>query len=296
MSIVDEIKSRLDIVEFIGGYVPLQKAGRNYKGLCPFHTEKTPSFIVFPESDRWHCFGACSTGGDIFTFVMRQENMEFPQALRFLAERAGVELRPLDSAALERQDEVDRLRAANAAAAQYYHRMLMDDPQGEAARRYLTERGVTRETMSAFQLGYAPDEWHALEQYLERVGIASRDVLAAGLTTEGEDGNVYDRFRGRLMFPIRDPQGYVVGFGGRVLDEDSLPKYLNSPQTALFDKSSVVYGIDLARHSIRESGTAIVVEGYMDVVIPHQCGVTNTVACLGTALTESQIGMLKHIT
>ncbi|TEU12787.1 MAG: DNA primase [Anaerolineales bacterium] len=295
MSVVDEIKRRLDIVEFIGSYVPLQKAGRNFKALCPFHTEKTPSFIVFAETQSWHCFGACSTGGDIFGFAMRQENMTFSEALRFLAERAGVSLRPLDGEEAKRKDEIDRLRAVNSAAAQHYHRVLMAAPAGESAVRYLEGRGVSRETMATFQLGYAVDDWHDLEQHLRRAGISQPDMLAAGLLSESDSGNVYDRFRGRLVFPIRDVRGQVIGFAGRVLD-DSVPKYLNSPQTSLFDKGSVLYGIDLARRSIRETGRVIIVEGYMGVIVLQQCGVPNVVACMGTALTERQLRILKPMT
>jgi len=295
MSVVDEIKQRLDIVEFISSYVPLQKAGRNYKALCPFHTEKTPSFIVFPETQGWHCFGACSTGGDIFGFVMRQENMTFSEALRFLAERAGVDLRPLDQEEVKRRDELDRLRAVNSAAAHYYHRVLTGSAGGEAAARYLERRGVTRETMTTFQLGYALDEWHHLEQHLRRAGIPQEDMLAAGLLTRSESGNIYDRFRGRVIFPLREVRGGVVGFAGRVLG-DGTPKYLNSPQTRLFDKGRLLYGIDLARRSIRETGTAIITEGYMDVIVLHQCGVRNAVACMGTALTENQLEILKPMT
>ncbi len=295
MSVVDEIKRRLDIVEFIGSYVPLQKAGRNFKALCPFHTEKTPSFIVFAETQSWHCFGACSTGGDIFGFAMRQENMTFSEALRFLAERAGVSLRPLDGEEAKRKDEIDRLRAVNSAAAQHYHRVLMAATAGEPAVRYLEGRGVSRETMATFQLGYAVDDWHDLEQHLRRAGISQPDMLAAGLLSESDSGNVYDRFRGRLMFPIRDVRGQVIGFAGRVLD-DSVPKYLNSPQTSLFDKGSVLYGIDLARRSIRETGRVIIVEGYMGVIVLQQCGVPNVVACMGTALTERQLRILKPMT
>lgn len=295
MSVVDEIKRRLDIVEFIGSYVPLQKAGRNFKALCPFHTEKTPSFIVFAETQSWHCFGACSTGGDIFGFAMRQENMTFSEALRFLAERAGVSLRPLDGEEAKRKDEIDRLRAVNSAAAQHYHRVLMAAPAGKPAVRYLEGRGVSRETMATFQLGYAVDDWHDLEQHLRRAGISQPDMLAAGLLGESDSGNVYDRFRGRLIFPIRDVRGQVIGFAGRVLD-DSVPKYLNSPQTSLFDKGSVLYGIDLARRSIRETGRVIIVEGYMGVIVLQQCGVPNVVACMGTALTERQLRILKPMT
>jgi DNA primase len=295
MSIVDEVKQRLDIVEFISGYLPLQKAGRNYKGLCPFHGEKTPSFVVFPDSQSWHCFGACSVGGDIFNFVMRRENMDFSEALRLLAEKAGLEIKPLDAEELRQRDEWDRLRALNAEAAQYYHHVLLESPRADAARRYLEHRGVKRETWGTFQLGYAPQEWHLVEEHLRRLSYTAEDILEAGLTTEGERGNVYDRFRDRIMFPIRDIQGHVIGFGGRALGEDSQPKYLNTPQTPLFDKGSVLYGINLTRNSIRESGTAVIVEGYMDVVVPYQCGATNLVACMGTALTEEQLDTLKHI-
>jgi DNA primase len=295
MSVTDEIKARLDLVEIIGEVVPLQKAGRNFKGLCPFHSEKTPSFIVFPESQQWHCFGACSTGGDIFTFVMRREGLDFPEALRLLAERAGMQLTPLDDAELEARDELDRLRDVNRIAAEFYHRLLMHMPEGEPGLRYLQSRNVSRQTMATFQLGYAPDDWHALDNHLKRERIDQQDALKAGVLSESENGAIFDRFRGRVLFPIRDSRGHVIGFGGRVLD-DSLPKYLNSPQTPLFDKGSALYGIDLARESIRESGTAIIVEGYMDVIIPYQCGVTNLVACMGTALTEAHMDALKRIT
>ncbi len=295
MSVVDEIKQRLDIVEVVGEYVPLQKTGKNFKGLCPFHTEDTPSFVVFPETQSWHCFGACSTGGDLLTFIMRQENMEFPEALRFLAARAGVQLNPLDKAAQERRDETQRLHAVNADAAQYYNDLLLRSSQGERARDYLKERGINRETAVVFQLGFAPDRWHALENFMQKKGHDQEDVLRAGLVVENDEGNIYDRFRGRIIFPIRDARGRTIGFGGRVLD-DSQPKYLNTPTTPVFDKGSVLYGIDLAASNIRESGVAIIVEGYMDVVIPHQCGVDNVVACMGTALTEEQVQILKRMT
>ncbi len=295
MSVVDEIKQRLDIVEVIGEYVSLQKTGKNFKGLCPFHTEDTPSFVVFPETQSWHCFGACSTGGDLLTFIMRQENIEFPEALRFLAARAGIQLKPLDEAAQEQRDEAQRLYAVNADAAQYYNDILLRSPQGERARDYLKQRGITRETAVVFQLGFALDQWHALETFLGKRGRDREDILKAGLVVENDEGNVYDRFRGRVIFPIRDVRGRTIGFGGRVLD-DSQPKYLNTPTTPVFDKGSVLYGIDLAASNIRESGTAIVVEGYMDVVIPHQCGVDNVVACMGTALTEEQVQILERMT
>ena len=293
MTAVDEVKRAIDIVDLISEYVPLRKAGRNYKGLCPFHTEKTPSFVVFPDTQGWHCFGACSTGGDIFSFIMKRENMTFPEALSVLAERAGIELRPLDQAALQEQDSLDRLRAVNAATAQFYHHILMEKGQGEPGRHYLEHRGVKRETMATYQLGYAPQEWHALEQELERQSFDLDTCLEAGVLSRNERGQIYDRFRGRVLFPIRDAQGRVIGFGGRTLGDD-IPKYLNTPQTPLFDKSSILYGIDLARPAIRESGTAVLVEGYMDVIIPYQEGIRNLVASMGTALTEQHFRTLRR--
>lgn len=292
MSVVDEVKQRLDIVDIIGNYVNLEKSGHNYKGLCPFHSEKTPSFVVFPDTQSWHCFGACSTGGDIFSFVMQYENMDFSQALRMLAQRAGIELRPLSEKDRRRKDRLERLRAINLAATRFYHNILRESPEGEPARRYLGQRGVESGTMTTFQLGYAPNDWHRLHHHLEQEGFGVEEMLAAGVLSSNDQGRVYDRFRGRVLFPIRDRQGHVIGFGGRVLD-NSAPKYLNTPQTDLFDKSSVLYGIDLARQTIRETSTAVIVEGYMDVVIPYQAGVTNLVACMGTALTEQHIDILK---
>jgi DNA primase len=295
MSVVDEIKERLDIVDVISGYVPLKKAGRNFKGLCPFHTEKTPSFIVFPDTQSWHCFGACGTGGDVFSFIMKRENIEFSEALQLLAKRAGVELAPRGPAETAEEKRKERLRETNAAAAQYFHNLLLQSEEGARAREYLARREIASETISAFQLGYALDAWEALKGHLVGRGYDVADILAAGLIVEREGGGYYDRFRGRLIFPIRDMRGQVIGFGGRVLD-DGLPKYLNSPQTPLFDKSSVLYGIDLAKGAIRRENTAVIVEGYMDVLMAHQHGIANVVASMGTALTEAQLRLLKRLT
>lgn len=295
MSVVDEIKERLDIVEVISGYVSLTKAGRNFKGLCPFHAEKTPSFIVFPDTQSWHCFGACGTGGDVFSFIMKRENLEFGEALRLLARRAGVELAPRSPAEAAEEKRKERLREINAAAAQYFHNLLLQSEEGARAREYLAGRGIAPETITAFQLGYALNAWEALKGHLVSRGYGVTDILAAGLIIEREGGGYYDRFRGRLIFPIRDMSGQVIGFGGRVLD-DSLPKYLNSPQTPLFDKSSVLYGLDLAKGAIRRENMAVIVEGYMDVLMAHQHGLANVVASLGTALTEAQLRLLKRLT
>jgi len=296
MGVVDEIKNRIDIVDFISGYVPLKKAGRTYKGLCPFHSEKTPSFIVFPDSQSWHCFGACGTGGDIFTFLMKRENLDFSEALRILAARAGVQLEPVTPAKAAEEEQEERLFAVNAAAAEYFHDLLVSSAQAEHARAYLEKRGVTPESWRAFQLGYSLNDWHALQNHLRGRGFRHEDIAAAGLIIQREGGEgFYDRFRGRLMFPIRDIRGRVIGFGGRSLD-GSEPKYMNSPQSPIFDKGSVLYGIDLARGPIRQQNQAIIVEGYMDVIMAHQYGIANVVASMGTALTETQLRTLSRLT
>jgi DNA primase len=295
MGAIDDIKERLDVVEIISGYTPLQKAGRNYKALCPFHSEKTPSFVVFPDTQTWHCFGACNTGGDIFTFVMRRENMDFGEALRLLAQRAGVSLEPLREGEEAETRLKERLYKLNALAAEYFHYVLLNSPEGARARDYLTRRGLSAETLKTFQLGYAREDWQALGQHLTAKGYSWSDLQEAGLVIEGKEHGYYDRFRGRLMFPIRDARANIVGFGARALD-DSLPKYLNSPQTAIFDKSGVLYGIDQAKGAIRDAGLVVIVEGYMDVLMAHQCGRKNVVASMGTALTEKHVRIIKKMT
>ncbi len=296
MSVVEEIKNRLDIVEVLRPYVRLTKAGRNYKGLCPFHSEKTPSFVVFPETGTWHCFGACGTGGDVFTFLMKQENLDFGEALRTLAARAGVELEPMNPEAAEGEKRLGLLREINQAAATYYHHLLLNADEAARARAYLENRGLSRDTIDRFQLGYALDQWDALLKYLTEKGYALDDLLEVGLVVERDRGSgAYDRFRKRILFPIRDHRGQTIGFGGRVLD-DGVPKYLNSPQTPLFDKSSVLFGLDLAKQGIRTGGEAVIVEGYMDVLMAHQFGINNVVAQMGTALTEAQLRALKRHT
>ena len=294
MGVVDEVKQRLDIVDVVGQYVQLQKAGRNYKAVCPFHSERTPSFFVSPERQSWHCFGACGTGGDIFSFVMKKENLEFGEALRLLAERAGVTLverRP------EEEAERDKLREANEAAASFYHRALVSSEAGQRARRYLEERGLDLKAMQDFQIGYSPSGWDGLCQHLREHGYRDEELLAAGLAVEGERG-LRDLFRQRIMFPITDMRGRVVGFGGRSLpsegEEESQPKYLNTSQTAIFDKGSLLYALDKAKEHIRREGLAVIVEGYMDAITAHQHGFANVVASMGTALGERQVRLLKR--
>jgi DNA primase len=295
VGVSDEIKDRIDIVEFISGYVPLQKTGRNYKGLCPFHADTTPSFVVFPDGQRWHCFGACATGGDIFTFLTKKENLDFSEALRLLAQRAGIPLAPRTEAERVEDDQRRLFCEINAAAAQYYHHLLLNSRAGQVAREYLAGREIADQTRRTFQLGYALPDWEALSRHLMDKGYQEADMLAAGLTVERESGGYYDRFRGRLIFPILDEKGGVVGFGGRALD-DSLPKYVNTPQTPLFDKGSILYGIHVAKGVIRDEGVAIIAEGYMDVLMAHQHGFKNVVASMGTALTENQVRALRRLT
>ena len=294
MSVIDEIKQRVDIVEIASEYIPdLKKAGRNFKALCPFHPEKVSSFYIFPERQSWHCFGACGTGGDVFSFVMRKEGVDFGEALRILAQKAGVPLTPKQGS--EREETAERLKGINEAAAEYYHYLLLHSPEAQEARSYLAQRGVSERMIEEFYLGFSLDSWEALRGELTKRGYQEDEMVSAGLLVEREGGGTYDRFRNRLMFPIRDIAGRVLGFGGRALD-DSLPKYLNSPQTAVFDKSSTLYGIDRAKGSIRKQNLAVVVEGYMDVLAAHQYGFNNVVASLGTALTEKQVGIIKKLT
>ncbi len=296
MTVVDDVKARTDIVDLIQSRVPLQKAGRNFKANCPFHNEKTPSFIVFPERGTWHCFGACGTGGDAFSFIQRADNLTFSEALSRLAERAGVTIPDT-----RRQDESQRkqndvLYTALQSAADYFHRILTFSPAGEQALRYLRERGISDETVKDFQLGMAPKGWEVLKSHLSDLGHTEEQLLQAGLVIErdGDSEGAYDRFRERLMFPIRDGKGRVIGFGARALD-DSQPKYLNSPQTPLFDKSGALFAIDRAEQAIRAEGEVVLVEGYMDALQAHQAGFSNVVAIMGTALTERQVSLVRNM-
>jgi DNA primase len=295
MSAITEVKQRLDIVEFISEYVTLQKAGRNFKGLCPFHSEKHPSFFVFPEQQSWHCFGACGTGGDIFSFIMRKEGIDFGQALRLLAQRGGVILGPREALSRAEDEKKERLCQINEAAAEYYYHILSATKAGATGRDYLTKRNTMPETIKDFRLGFSPDAWETIKNYLLGKGYTEKELVEAGLIIEKEEGGSYDRFRNRLVFPICDIQGRVTGFGARVLD-NSLPKYINSPQTPVFDKSNSLYGIDKAKSAVRKRDSVIIVEGYMDVLTAHQHGWQNVVGSMGTSLTEKQVEGIKRLT
>jgi len=287
VGIVDEIRGRLDIVEVISEHVPLKRAGRNHKGLCPFHPEKTPSFMVSQDKQIFHCFG-CGAGGDLFAFVMRQEGISFREALEVLARRAGVELSSGPGGAERGLKE--RLRAANAQAMGFFRDCLRKSAE---VTGYLKRRGLSAESVKAFSLGYAPAGWHVLMEHLKARGFGEDLLIKAGLAARGSKGP-YDVFRARLMFPILDIRGEAIAFGGRVLDS-STPKYLNSPDTPLFRKGETLYGLYQGRDEIRKKDCALVVEGYLDAIKCHQQGIRNAVAPLGTALTEGHVKRLASL-
>jgi DNA primase len=290
----EELRGQADIVRIVSDYVALRKRGSNYIACCPFHQEKTPSFNVNPSRQLFKCFG-CGKAGDVFRFVMEIEGSSFPEAIRAVAEKSGVPLPALEES--RESEERDQTRATllriNQWAAEFFENCLSETPEGRRAAYYLESRGVSGETRKDFRLGYAPQSWDALSQHLMRErGVARHEIERSGLVTLKESGGgFYDRFRGRLIFPICDAQGRVVAFGGRILG-DGEPKYLNSPETALYTKGHHLFGLHQARESIRQRGYAILVEGYLDFLIPFQFGVQNLVASLGTALTESQVRLL----
>lgn len=284
---IEEIKSRLDIVDLIGEHVSLKRAGRNFKGVCPFHNEKTPSFMVSPDKQIFHCFG-CGAGGDVVGFTMRRDNLEFREALELLARRAGVEIKRHHHGA--GRSEKEELRAILGEAADYYIKCLA---RSEKAMRYLDKRGLTADTIKSFGLGYAPDGWHNLTGHLKSKGHKPERAIAAGLAASGKNGP-YDIFRSRVMFPINDINGSTIAMGGRTMGDDE-PKYLNSPETELFKKSDTLYLLDKAKQDIRNKGVSLIVEGYMDAISCHMHGIKNAVAPLGTALTPAQMLRLKRM-
>ncbi len=296
---VEEIKNRLDIVEVISEYVPnMKQAGSNWKALCPFHNEKTPSFMVSRDKQIWHCFG-CGEGGDVISFVQKMENIEFPEALKILAKRAGVILRYEDKNITSQKT---RLLDILEAAAKFYHSNLLNSAEAAVAREYLfKKRGLAEETVEKFFLGFAPNSWDSTLKFLRNKGYTEKDIFLAGLSVKKERGSgFYDRFRERIMFPIRNVHGNVVGFTGRFLPEaekkenNTGGKYVNTPQTMVYDKSRVIYGLDLAKQEIKKENLAVMVEGNMDVIASHQAGVQNVVASSGTAMTVEQVNLLKR--
>ena len=296
MSVIDDIKANVDIVDLINSMgVGLRRSGRSFVGFCPFHPNtRTPAFHVYPDTQSFYCFG-CHASGTVFDFVMRKQGLDFKGALELLAERAGIRLEPKNDAQRQEDARRARLLEINGVATRYFNYVLLNLGRGEPGREYIAKRGINRDAIDAFQIGYSLDDWHHLFTYLhDKKGYSVEDIIAAGLAIPSERGP-YDRFRNRIIFPIRNIRGEVIGFGGRALG-DAQPKYLNTPETPLFKKSEVLYGLDLARDAIRSDNRVIIVEGYVDVITAHQYGFRNVVAPLGTALSKAHINQLKRLT
>ncbi len=292
--LVDQVQTANDIVDVITQYVPLKRTGRNFKACCPFHQEKTPSFTVHPEKQIFHCFG-CGAGGNVFSFLMRHENMSFPEVLRQLAERAHIRLPEPTSRKGEGPSETEQLYEAYRLAAEYYHAQWLDPERGEAARAYLKKRGFDDTITKEFKIGYALPAWQGLFEFLRKKGFAEPLLIRSGLIQRSAQGKLYDNFRGRVLFPIRNLQGKVIGFGGRVIHEKEGPKYLNSPENPIFHKRRELFGLDLAKkHIDREHPRIMVVEGYLDFLRLYSQGFKTAVATLGTALTEEHVQVLKR--
>jgi DNA primase len=292
-SLIEEVRNYFDIVEVISSYIDLKKAGKNYLGLCPFHSEKTPSFTVTPDKQLFYCFG-CQSGGNVFTFIMQIENLSFPEAVRFLADKANIKIdyREMSPAEQKRAHLHDTLLKINDLAQKYFQTMLLKKPEGKEALAQLTKRGLTLETITDFQLGYSPRNWEGLATELQEKGFDLDLAVRAGLLRGKGSRKYFDYFRGRIMFPIFDQQGRILGFGGRILGQGE-PKYLNSPESPLFNKSSILFCLYQALPHIRKEKEALVVEGYMDAITLHQHGFKTTVAPLGTSLTDKQIALLR---
>ncbi len=292
---ISEIKYAADIVDIVSEAVLLKKAGKNFIGLCPFHTEKTPSFTVSPDKQIFYCFG-CGTGGNVFSFFMKQEGLSFPEAARRLAKRYGIDLpiKPLSPYQKKKISEREGLLDINRRAMDFFHQALCHGTAGQAARSYLVHRGISQKTIEDFKLGYAPDGWDRLLNYFDSQGVSHTLIEKSGLILPRKNKNgYYDRFRNRIMFPIIDANMQVVGFGGRVLD-DSLPKYLNSPETPVYSKGRSLYGIQQAKEKCRATGTVFIVEGYLDLLALYQHGIENSIATLGTALTSDHVRLLTR--
>jgi DNA primase len=292
-NIIDQVRERTDIVEVISRYIPLKRSGRNFKAPCPFHHEKTPSFMVSPVKQIYHCFG-CGAGGNVFSFLMKHERMEFPEAVRELAKKAGVTVPEFTKQDKARDSLTEKLYSINNTALSFYSSQLLSEKHSAAARQYIADRRLSARTAEDFKLGYAPRSWTGLLDYLKKSGFSEPALERCGLILKGKEGRFYDRFRDRIIFPISDMKGKVRGFGSRVLDNKNQPKYMNSPETPVYNKGSHLYGLNLTWQHIRDENTAIVVEGYLDLITPYQYGVRNIVASLGTALTLDQVRLLKR--
>ncbi|OGN23757.1 MAG: DNA primase [Candidatus Yanofskybacteria bacterium RIFCSPLOWO2_01_FULL_43_22] len=319
MDNISKIKDRLSVVDVVSGYLKIQKAGANFKARCPFHNEKTPSFFISPERQIWHCFG-CQKGGDIFTFVKEMEGIEFPEALRILAAKAGIELEEFDSTIRQLADSKDRLYEICESSARFFEKQLSHSGTGQRAVDYLKSRGLEEATMAKFRLGFAPGSWDSLSGYLRNSGFTEKDIVDAGMVIRRQETGdrrqgVYDRFRSRIMFPVSDVNGRVVGFTGRIFETrpeeiegqyspstssgrqaNPVAKYINTPQTLIYDKSRILYGLNNSRNDIRIKDNCLLVEGNMDAIMSYQAGITNVVASSGTALTQTHLAILKRFT
>jgi len=292
--IIDQVRDRTDIVEVVSRHIPLKKAGRNYKAVCPFHHEKTPSFMVSPAKQIYHCFG-CGAGGNVFNFLMKYERLEFPEAVKELAQKAGIVVPTTSSQSPEKSSLSDMLHKVNEAAVQFYRESLLKKEMAALSRRYLEKRSINTQIIDKFKLGYAPRLWGGLLEYLKKKGYEDSTLEKSGLIIRGKGGRLFDRFRDRIIFPISDSKGKIKGFGSRALDE-SQPKYMNSPDTFIYNKGNHLYGLNQSWEEIRNKNAAVVVEGYIDLLTPFQHGIKNMVASLGTALTVDQIRLLKRYT
>lgn len=293
---IGEIKSKLDIVEFLSQYIEVKKSGRNFKALCPFHQEKSPSFVISPDRQIWHCFGTCGEGGDVIKFLMKWDNLTFIEALRELAQKTGVKL-DLNAVHDNESSIKDAIYAMNNWAARYYSYILLNKPIGKKALDYVLNRGINEKIMKTFELGYAPDSWDSLKNYLKSKKYTEEQMLTAGLVVASAKGHTYDRFRNRLVFPIKDAKGNVMAFSGRLIDEgDKSAKYINSPETPVYHKRNSLFGIHLAADTIRKEENVYIVEGEFDMIMPFQKGISNIVAIKGSALTKDQLYLLKRYT
>ncbi len=290
--VISEIKSKIDIVDFINSYVPLKRVGRNYRALCPFHQEKTPSFIVSPERQIWRCFGACQEGGDVIKFYMKWENLTFFEAVKELAQKVGVEIKGRLSVSDVKWQEKSRIFAVNKAAGKFFSYVLFYTKFGEKARKYLEKRGVEKGIAEKFELGYAPLSENSLVNFLTKKGFSKSEIIKAGLAI-GKGSKVVDRFKGRLMFPLKNYRGEILGFAGRVLDKGE-PKYVNIPETLVYKKRQTLFGLDLAKEEIKKKGEVFIVEGEFDMITPFQLGIKNIVAIKGSAITKEQLMLLKR--
>ncbi len=290
--VLDEIQNKCDIVEVIGGYIQLKRAGRNFKALCPFHKEKTPSFMVSPTKQIYHCFG-CGAGGNVFNFVMKYDKVEFPEAVRTLAQKVGVELPRFTRQEFENSTYASQIFKINELAASYYHSTLLKSESGKRALNYLKGRDIDEEIIEQAKLGAAPDEWDGFLNYAKGKGFGLELLERAGLILPREGGGFYDRFRNRIIFPISDVKNRVLAFGARALD-DSLPKYINSPETEVYIKGRHLYGLNFSIQAVKEKDFCIIVEGYLDFLLPYQSGIKNIAASLGTSLTELQVRLIKR--